>query len=64
MSSGDADDDNSPVTSGSLTSDLGEVWKTSCVDDPDWESDVSAEERSTSELALLQMKQVLEGPVW
>ena len=37
--SGDNDDDNSLVTSGSLSSDLGEEWKKWCVDDPDWERD-------------------------
>ena len=36
--SGNIDDDNSSVTSGSLSSDLAEVWKNGCVDDPDWES--------------------------
>ena len=61
--SGDNDDDNSLVTSGSLSSDLCEEWKNWCVDDPDWVSDVSAGEGRTSENALLQMKHVLEGPL-
>ena len=38
------DDDNPPLTSGSLSPDLGEEWKHWRVEDPDWESDVSAED--------------------
>ena len=33
----DNDDDNPLVTSASLSSDLGDVWKNLYVDDPDWE---------------------------
>ena len=43
------------MTSGPLTSDLGEVWNKWCVDDADWESNVSAEDGSMSEVALLWM---------
>ena len=32
--------------------------------DPDWESDVSAEDGKISWSALLQMKQVMEGSLW
>ena len=35
--SGDNDNDNSPVTSGSLSPDMGGEWKNWCVEDPDWE---------------------------
>ena len=35
-----------------------------CVEDPDSKSDVSAEDGRMSELALLEMKQLLEGPLW
>ena len=56
--SGDNDDDNSLVTSGSLSSDLGEEWKNWCVDDPDWASDVSAKDGRMNELSLFQRKQV------
>ena len=50
--SGDTDDDNSPVMRGTLSPDMGEVWKNWCVEDPDWESEVSAEHGRMSELAL------------
>ena len=53
--SGDYDDANSPVTSGSLTSDMGEEWKYWCVDVLDWVSDASVEDERMSALALLQM---------
>ena len=59
--SGDNDDDFSLVTSGSfspLSPNLGEEWKNWCV-----EGDVLAEDGRMSELALLQMKQILEGPL-
>ena len=39
-------------------------WKNGCVLDTDWESDVSADDGRTHELTLLEMKKVLEGPLW
>ena len=60
--SADNVDDNSLVTCGSLSLNLGEEWKNWCVEDPDWESDVWAKDGRMSELDLLQMKQVLGSP--
>ena len=57
--SGEIDDDNTLVTSGSFSPDLGEEWKNWCVEDPECESDFSAEDGRMSESPLLQMKQVL-----
>ena len=47
--SGDTDDDNSLVTSGSLSSDWGEYGKTCVWMDTDWESGVSADDGRMSE---------------
>ena len=46
------DDDTSPVTCGSLSPDMGEESKNWFVEDPDQESDVSAEDRRMSERHL------------
>ena len=43
---------------------MGEEWKNWCVEAPNLESDVSAEDGRMSELALLELKQVLEGLLW
>ena len=47
--SGDNDDDNPPVTGGSLSPDLDKEWQNWCAEDPDWESGVTVEDGRMSE---------------
>ena len=57
------DDDNASISSGSLSPDLGGMWKYGCPRSLDWDSesdgelDDGAEEKKESEY-------VLEGPLW
>ena len=61
-----APDDGDSVSSGSMSADLGEMWRYGCPKSPDWDGDVELdsvdqEDRESVEDRLLQ---AIESPLW
>ena len=59
-------DDNVSISSGSLSPDLGEMWRYGCPKSLDWDSDTvgRSDEEDANEYLMGNMRHVLEGPLW
>ena len=58
-------DESVSVTSGSMSPDLGDMWKYGCPKSPDWGSDIDfwTEGEEFSEDVTRNLRQVWEGPL-
>ena len=59
-------DDNASMSSGSMSPDLGEMWRYGCTKSPDWDSEVEvcSVEEEGSECVMGHLRYVMEGPLW